>query len=225
MAIVAIPKRKRDWPPVREERRTAEKRSTQLKHKNCFSCNQPGHMARDCPNHGVIMCLYCGLPGHLELSCRVKKRARSMKEGGGNWDKGHKSSEVTALTDKCRSFSNASSLMEALQLATHQETVEGTTDTASEGSTATIKKEIEAPFHYFDTISAVSRDTASADEGGTAELGDQDTDAKTPYVESDGWFSVKLENVAYLLQRFDPTLIKESATTLPGHQCLSEMLR
>eukprot|EP00915_Cephaloidophora_sp_WS-2016_P000763 GHVH01001015.1.p1 GENE.GHVH01001015.1~~GHVH01001015.1.p1 ORF type:complete len:227 (-),score=27.21 GHVH01001015.1:584-1219(-) len=211
MAIVAIPKRKRDWPPVREERRTAEKRSTQLKHKNCFSCNQPGHMARDCPNHGVIMCLYCGLPGHLELSCRVKKRARSMKEGGGNWDKGHKSSEVTALTDKCRSFSNASSLMEALQLATHQETVEGTTDTAS--------------FHYFDTISAVSRDTASADEGGTAELGDQDTDAKTPYVESDGWFSVKLENVAYLLQRFDPTLIKESATTLPGHQCLSEMLR
>eukprot|EP00915_Cephaloidophora_sp_WS-2016_P008846 GHVH01012496.1.p1 GENE.GHVH01012496.1~~GHVH01012496.1.p1 ORF type:complete len:313 (-),score=31.17 GHVH01012496.1:23-961(-) len=79
-------KRRRDWSPdPRERRPKPEKSSGRHREKssgrrgNCFRCNEPGHMARDCPDRGPE-CGYCALTGHDETRCLVKKRVLLAKE-------------------------------------------------------------------------------------------------------------------------------------------------
>ena len=44
----------------------------------CYSCNQPGHLARNC-EHRVSKCNFCGKIGHLEAACLTMRKVSQPK--------------------------------------------------------------------------------------------------------------------------------------------------
>lgn len=46
-------------------------RGTFMPNPNCFTCNEKGHLARDCPLKNIPRCFNCNKPGHFARNCNL----------------------------------------------------------------------------------------------------------------------------------------------------------